>query len=224
MSSLKLIDNSWSYFFTGFSNLNTAVWHYNIPSASYLRRDVGKHGCHVNIVNGAEGNTCTQPDLQVAQFQMLFPHQMKMFLPPTIKAHYCIDIVRRLLFCISQTEVVLFSLYAFSIQWLLLHSHCRPMYRFFYFVPFTLILNMLFKTPHILKGSSSTIIKDTGYGRWIWSESCLIQSIHHRKEERKTSEDHHVVVAFSQQHSQFNRSLISSTLFLRMWSSPSLSW
>lgn len=177
---------------------------------------MGESGCHVNIVNGVEGNTCTQPDLQVAQFQMLFLHQMKMFYLLPLRHIIVLISSDASCFVYPKLKWSCSPCMPFSIQEILLHSHCRLMYRFFYFVPFTLILNMLFKMPHILKGSSSTIIRDTGYGRWILSESYLIQFMHHRKEEKKTSENHCIVVAFSQQHSQFNRSSISSTLFLRM--------
>lgn len=120
------------------------IWHYVKFGINMLYRNLFFSFwtfCTVSP-HGVERNTCTQPDLQVAQFKTLsccFFTKWKCFysrnvLPLIIKAHCCIDIVTGRLF--STVSLKLSKLkcscspYAFSIYERLLHCHCRQVFIF----------------------------------------------------------------------------------------------
>lgn len=91
-----------------------------------------------------ERNTCTQPDLQVAQFKIMscyFFIKMKMFY--LWSSRHIIVLILRHASCFLQFSPKLkcsCSPYAFSMYKILLPSRCCHMYRLFYFAPFNIYM------------------------------------------------------------------------------------
>lgn len=154
----------------------------------------------LNSSHGVERNTCTQLDLQVAQFKIMsccFVTKWKCFYLWSLR--HIIVLILSHATCTSKTKVFLFSLCLFPFKRYCCIAIAVTCTGFLYFDPLHLLLSSS-KCLTILKGLPRiwcpAIIKDTGYRqlckRFIVTEFYLIvQLIYVKAEgERKTPENH----------------------------------